>query len=95
MYSATKHAVRGLTEGLRKELRAADLPIRIAAISPGFVETEFAEVMSGDATQAAALYGRFPCLQPEDVAASVIHCLAAPPHAQIHDILMRPAAQES
>ena len=95
MYSATKFAVRAMTEGLRTEVRAAQLPIRVAAISPGFVETEFAEAMSGDPQQAAELYSRFPCLQPEDVAASVMHCLAAPPHAQIHDILMRPTAQES
>ena len=95
MYSATKFAVRALTEGLRTGLRAADLPIRVAAISPGYVETEFAEAMSGSAEQAAALYSHFTCLQPEDVADSVVHCLAAPPHAQIHDILMRPTAQRT
>ena len=95
MYSATKFAVRALTEGLRTEIRAAGLPIRVGAISPGFVETEFAEAMSGDPEEAKALYARFPCLQPEDIAKTVIYCLVAPPHVQIHDVLMRPTAQLS
>ena len=47
MYAATKFAVRALTEGLRQELRARQSPIRVSAVSPGHVETEFAEVFAG------------------------------------------------
>jgi len=95
MYSATKHAVRALTEALRRELRAQDSRIKVTAISPGFVETEFAEVMSGSRETAEAVYGRFPCLQPDDIASTVMHILAQPEHAQIHDVLMRPTQQPS
>ena len=94
VYPATKHAVRALIEGLRLELRGLDSHIRVGAISPGFVETEFAEVYThGDRERAEATYARFVVLQSEDVARSVVHMVEAPAHVQIHDILMRATEQ--
>jgi NADP-dependent 3-hydroxy acid dehydrogenase YdfG len=95
MYSATKHAVKALTEGLRRELRALNSNIRVCAISPGFVETEFAEVMTGDAQEAADLYARYQCLTAADVARSVSWVVQTPAHMQVHDILIRPTQQLS
>ena len=95
MYSATKHAVRALTEALRRELRALESSIKVTAISPGFVETEFAEVMSGSRDTADAVYARYPCLQPDDIASTVMHILAQPDYVQIHDVLVRPTQQPS
>lgn len=91
-YAATKHAVRAMTEGLRLELREADSDIRVCAISPGVVETEFVEVMRG-ADAARETYGRWPCLQPHDVADAVLYVLSCPGHAQVHDVLLRPTRQ--
>ena len=93
VYSATKFAVRSLTESLRQELRAAGSPIRVSAVSPGYVETEFAEKYHQSAERARETYGRYPVLQPADVAATALHVLAAPAHVQIHDVLMRPTLQ--
>jgi NADP-dependent 3-hydroxy acid dehydrogenase YdfG len=94
VYSATKFAVRSLTEGLRQELRQAGSGIRVSAVSPGFVETEFAEVFHhGDRTAPSRTYGNYPCLQPDDVAAAVRFVLTAPAHMQVHDLLVRPTAQ--
>lgn len=94
VYSATKFAVRSLTEGLRGELRAAESNIRVTAISPGFVETEFANVYHrGDAHKAATTYGRYRCLQPEDIASAVAYVVNAPAHMQVHDMLIRPTQQ--
>ena len=95
VYSATKFALRSLTESLRKELRAVSSQIRISAISPGFVETEFAEVMTGSKSRAEATYARFACLQAKDIAQSVGWVIETPPHMQVHDILMRPTEQSS
>jgi NADP-dependent 3-hydroxy acid dehydrogenase YdfG len=93
VYSATKFAVRALTEGLRQELRELGSGIRVTAVSPGYVETEFAEVYEGSPDAAQRTYGRFRVLQPEDVAAAVMHALEAPDHVDIHDILMRSTEQ--
>ena len=93
MYSASKFAVRALTEGLRQELRADSSGIRISSISPGFVETEFAEKYSGSLEQAKQVYSQFPVLQPKDIANAVSYTLSQPQHVQVHDILLRPTVQ--
>ena len=93
VYSASKFAVRSLTEGLRVELRELGSDIRVTAVSPGFVETEFHERYFGSQDAARKAYSRFPVLQPEDIASTVRHVLSLPPHAQVHDVLMRPTRQ--
>ncbi len=93
VYSATKYAVRSLTEGLRAELRADGSDIRVAAISPGFVETEFAVRFHHREEAAEETYNKYPCLQPEDVAEALLYLLGQPAHVQVHDVLMRPTRQ--
>ena len=95
MYSASKFAVRALTEGLRQELRADQSAIRISSISPGFVETEFAEKYSGSAEAAQQVYSQFPILQPKDIANGVGYILSQPDYVQVHDLLLRPTQQSS
>ncbi len=93
MYGATKFAVRALLESLRQELREAGSRIRVGAVSPGYVRTEFAEVFERDPDAGARTYGRFTVLEPADVAALVRQLLLAPPHVQIHDVLVRSVDQ--
>lgn len=93
-YAATKHAVNALTQGTRNELVGMKSHIRITQISPGVVETEFFERKSGKKT-ADKLFKSFKCLEAENVADSVIYAMSAPPHVQVHDILLRPTAQAS
>lgn len=93
VYSATKHAVKALTEALRLELRELQSKIRISSISPGFVETEFAAVYNRDPEAAKETYGRFKVLSSEDVVETLLHVVSAPNHVEIHDVLMRPRDQ--
>ncbi|MCA9582172.1 MAG: SDR family NAD(P)-dependent oxidoreductase, partial [Myxococcales bacterium] len=95
MYSATKYAVRALTEALRQELRAEGSKTRVTALSPGFVQTEFAEKFHDDPSAAAKAYDQFPVLTPKDIAEQVRFVLSQPAHVQIHDILTRPTEQGS
>jgi len=95
MYSATKYAVRSLTEGLRMEIHAAELPIRVTAISPGFVETEFAAHYHKSETKAEETYSRYKVLEAVDIAESVLYAVSCPLHMQVHDVLIRPTAQPS
>mmetsp|Transcript_11378 Transcript_11378/g.19032 ORF Transcript_11378/g.19032 Transcript_11378/m.19032 type:complete len:250 (+) Transcript_11378:35-784(+) len=95
MYAATKHAVRALTERLRQELREIDSDIRVSSISPGWVETEFVtQYYQGDEEKAQGVYGRYKCLESEDIADAIMYTICAPPHVQIHDILLRPLRQK-
>jgi NADP-dependent 3-hydroxy acid dehydrogenase YdfG len=95
MYVATKYAVRALTEALRRELRKLGSGIRVTAISPGLVKTEFAARFLESEVAAQEIYGRFRVLQPEDIASIIRHVLSCPPHVQMHDILIRPTDQET
>jgi NADP-dependent 3-hydroxy acid dehydrogenase YdfG len=84
-YSAMQHALRAVADSLRDEVNADG--IRVLSIYPGRTATP----------RMAALYeneGR-PyrpelLMQPEDVAAMVIHALTLPRSAEVTDISMRP-----
>lgn len=71
--------------------------IRVAQISPGFVQTEFLDVVfdhdKDKADKVLASVGRV--LAADDVAEAVEYVLQSPPHVQVHDILLRPTAQSS
>jgi NADP-dependent 3-hydroxy acid dehydrogenase YdfG len=95
MYAATKFAVRALTEALRQELRARKSPIRVTAVSPGHVRTEFADVFSGTPGAADALAARLKPLDAVDVARAILWVVTQPPHVEVHDVLVRPTAQKN
>ena len=95
MYSASKFALRSLTEGLRKELRELGSAIRIGSISPGFVETEFAAHFHRSTDKATEIYNQYKVLSADDVAKSLLYLLTQPAHVQVHDLLIRPTFQES
>ena len=92
VYCASKAAVAALTKGMRLDL----LPhhIRVAEVNPGAVETEFSQVrFKGDADRAATVYKGFEPLRAEDVADVIQFMVTRPPHVNIAEVLLFPAAQ--
>ena len=92
-YAATKHAVRAITDALRIELVNSGRPVRVGMISPGVVETEFHDRATRGAGDSKTFYSQFKALRAEDVADVVFYMLSAPPHVQIHDVVMRSVEQ--
>merc|ERR1712156_498592 len=67
-YTATKFAVTALLEGWRQEVRElGNNNIRVSQLSPGVVETEFAEKMIGNKEHAEKLYKSMDCLTTDDM----------------------------
>jgi 3-hydroxy acid dehydrogenase / malonic semialdehyde reductase len=91
VYSATKFAVRAITDGLRIDLMGTK--IRVTNIEPGIAETEFAHVRLADDQKAAAVYKGITPLSADDIAEAVVWCLERPPHVNVHEMLITPQAQ--
>jgi short-subunit dehydrogenase len=69
-------------QALRMELIAS--PIRVTAISPGLVETEFSVVrFAGDEARAASIYKGLTPLNADDVAETVVFAASRPEHVQV------------
>jgi NAD(P)-dependent dehydrogenase (short-subunit alcohol dehydrogenase family) len=74
VYSATKHAVAGLTKALALEL--VDEAISCVAISPGFIATDLTAPLRADPAKNAALMAQTPMKrwgQPEEIAAMALY----------------------
>jgi len=92
VYCATKHAVDALTKGMRIDL--LDKHIKVTAIHPGMVETEFSIVrFKGDEERAAAVYQNLEPLVADDIAEAVWFAVSRPKHVNINDMLIMPTAQ--
>jgi NADP-dependent 3-hydroxy acid dehydrogenase YdfG len=92
VYCASKHAVDAITKSLRIDV--VDTALRVSAISPGLVETEFSLVrFKGDAQKAKRVYAGMEALVGRDIAEAVLFAATRPPHVQIADMIIFPTAQ--
>jgi NADP-dependent 3-hydroxy acid dehydrogenase YdfG len=91
VYCASKHAVLAITEGMRIDLNP--FGIKVGAISPGLVETEFSQVRFKGDTIADTVYDGFKALQAEDIAEIIYFVVSRPDHVNIADLLVFPTAQ--
>lgn len=93
VYSATKHAVRVISEGLRQEVKPYN--IRTTIISPGAVATELPQGSSEADIRAnvQAMYDKV-AIPADSFARAVIFAMSQPDDMDVNEILYRPTAQE-
>ncbi len=94
VYCASKYAVDALSKGMRADL----LPygIRVTAVHPGAVETEFSVVrFKGDEARAKKVYDGFEPLVAVDIAETIWFAASRPAHVNINELTIMPTAQAS
>ena len=85
VYCASKHAVDAINQGMRMDLNG--MGIKVGAINPGMVETEFSRVrFKDDSEKADKVYLNFTPLQPGDIADLIWFTVTRPPHVNIADL---------
>lgn len=76
IYAATKHAVKGFTDGLRMDLEQQGLPISLSLIKPGAIDTPFPlnakNYLDREPQHLPPVYA------PETVAQAILHCAETP-----------------
>jgi NADP-dependent 3-hydroxy acid dehydrogenase YdfG len=89
VYSASKFFVEALSQGLR--LETADTGLKVTTIQPGNVATDLISMSADEeALEEYGQPGESRVLDPEDVAASVVHALVQPEHVGVNEILIEP-----
>ncbi len=76
MYSATKHAVKAFTDGLRMELEADEAPVSVTLIQPTAVDTPYPEHAANYLDQEPKL--PTPMIEPDKVAAAILDATTSP-----------------
>ena len=92
VYCATKAAVAMLNSTMRMDLFKHN--IRVSAINPGLVATEFSLVrFKGDTERAGKVYEGYTPLTAQDVAETIAFVATRPPHVNIAELLILPTDQ--
>lgn len=90
VYSASKHAVRGLTHTLRREVMKSG--VRVGAVAPGRVANELWGVTESE--EVAAQVEARESLRSEDVAEVILFMLSRPRHVTLREVVMLPQRQD-
>lgn len=93
VYAATKNALRTATEALRQE---AGSDLRVTEISPGFIDTTFADASITDPEVKAAINKRKEeiAISPDAIARAIAFAIEQPDDVEIGSIVVRPTAQD-
>lgn len=94
VYCASKHAVDALNQAMRIDLNGTG--IKVSAIHPGLVKTEFSDVrFKGDKERAAKVYEGYQPLLPEDIAEIIWFTVTRPAHVNVADLVVMSIDQAS
>ncbi|PPA69306.1 SDR family oxidoreductase [Jeotgalibacillus proteolyticus] len=93
VYSATKFAVRAITEGLRIE-ESPENNIRATIISPGAVNTELKETITDEDVKSSIDDVYSQSIQPDSIARAIAFAVDEPAEVALNEIIVRPTAQE-
>jgi clavulanate-9-aldehyde reducatase len=94
VYNATKWAVVGFSEALRKE--AAPSKVRVTCVEPGYVRTELQGHNEHPAVREAIEQMEREIgeiLEADDIAEAILYAVAAPSRVAVNELLIRPAGQ--
>ena len=93
VYSATKYAVRAISEGLRVEV--GNSGIRVTIVSPGAVESEL-KFNTTDPESAAGVRAFYEASQipAASVARAVVYAVEQPANVDINEVVLRPVSQD-
>ncbi|TIQ31507.1 MAG: SDR family oxidoreductase [Mesorhizobium sp.] len=89
VYSATKFAVRAITDGLRQENET----IRATCIYPGVTRSELADTITDEAAARAMVEYRRNAIEPEAIGRAVLYAIEQPREVGVNEITVRPVAQ--
>jgi len=94
-YSASKHAVNMMTDGMRQELGGKN--IRVTTLMPGATETEVADSISDPQWRTAikAHVSKEGAVKPRDIGEALVFILAMPRRTNISEISIRPTIDTS
>lgn len=85
VYCASKFAVDAISKSMRIDL--LKYGIKVTAINPGAVETEFSLVrFKGDESKSSAAYHGYTPLTASDIAHTIFYCSTLPEHVCINDL---------
>lgn len=88
VYSATKHAVWAISDGLRQESKH----IRVTTISPGVTETELGADITDETSQGFLKELRKTALSSEAIASAVLYAVSQPDDVDVNEIIIRSTA---
>ncbi len=92
VYSATKHAVRALSEGPRQESKPWN--IRTTVVSPGAVDTELpASITEADVAQGMQGFYEATAIPADSFARAVAFAIEQPDDVDVNEITFRPTRQ--